>query len=116
MAFKNYVKLPGSECKPMAGAKKTAAADPNEIIQTTVVLRPRQSAGVEPVADLVASGRRITREEYQARYGADLADVQTVLAFASSFGLALTRVDLGSRTLTLTGKSSDFSNAFQVQL
>ncbi len=29
MAFENYVKLAGSERQPMAGAKKTAAADPN---------------------------------------------------------------------------------------
>ncbi len=116
MAFENYVKIPGSERKPMAGAKKMAAADPNEIIQTTIVLRPRQSAGQEPLADLVAHGKRITREEYEARYGADPADVQTVLAFASSFGLALTRVNLGARTLTLTGKAADFSKAFKVEL
>jgi kumamolisin len=42
--------------------------------------------------------------------------VQAVLAFTSSFGLALTRVDLGARTLTLTGKAGDFSKAFQVEL
>src|SRR5580704_3655668 len=117
MAFKSFVKLPGSEREPMRGAKKTTAADPNEVMQTTIVLRPRQpSAGVESLANLVARGGRITRAEYEARYGADPADVQTVLAFASQFGLALTRVDLGARTLTLTGKSSDFSNAFKVQL
>ena len=117
MAFQNYVKIPGSEREPMSGAKKTAAADPNEVIQTTIVLRPRQSGpGVELVSDLVARGGRITREEYEARYGADPADVQAVLAFASTFGLALTRVDLGARTLTLTGKSGDFGKAFQVEL
>ena len=118
MAFKSFVKLPGSEARAHAReAKKTAAADPNEVMQTTIVLRPRpSSAGVESLASLVARGGRITRAEYEARYGADPADVQTVLAFASQFGLALTRVDLGARTLTLTGKSSDFSNAFKVQL
>jgi kumamolisin len=116
MAFENYVKIPGSERKPMTGATKTAAADPNEIIQVTLVLRSRKSAGVEPLADLVASGKRITREEYEARYGADPADVQTVLAFASAFGLALTHVNLGARTLTFTGRSADFGNAFQVEL
>ncbi len=115
MAFENYVKLPGSERQPMAGAKKTAAADPNAVMQATIVLRPRQS-NAEPLADVVARGGRLTREEYQARYGADPADVQTVLAFTSSFGLALARVDLGARTLTLTGKTGDFSKAFQVEL
>ncbi len=115
MAFENYVKLPGSERQPMSGAKKTAAADPNAVMQATIVLRPRQS-NAEPLANVVARGERLTREEYQARYGADPADVQAVLAFTSSFGLALTRVDLGARTLTLTGKTGDFSKAFQVEL
>ena len=116
MAFKNYVKIPGSEREPMRGATRTAAADPNAIMQATLVLRPRPSAGAEPLADLVARGGRITREEYQARYGADPEDVQSVLAFASSFGLALTRVDLAARTLTLTGKTAAFTQAFQVEL
>ncbi len=115
MAFENYVKLPGSERQPMAGATKTAAADPNAIMQATVVLRPRPS-DAQALADVVACGERLTREEYQARYGADPADVQAVLAFTSGFGLALTRVDLGARTLTLTGKTGDFSKAFQVEL
>jgi kumamolisin len=84
-------------------------------MQATVVLRPRQS-NAEPLAKVVARGERLTREEYQARYGADPADVQAVLAFTSGFGLALTRVDLGARTLTLTGKTGDFSKAFQVEL
>lgn len=116
MAFKNYVRIPGSEREPMRGATKTAAADPNAVMQATLVLRPRASSGAEPLADLVARRERITRAEYQARYGADPADVQAVLAFASSFGLALTRVDLGARTLTLTGKTGAFTQAFQVEL
>lgn len=115
MAFDNYVKLPGSERKPMAGAKKMAAADPNAVMQATIVLRPRQS-DAEPLADVVARGERLTRAEYQARYGADPDDVQTVLAFTSSFGLSLMRVDLAARTVTLTGKTGDFSRAFQVEL
>jgi kumamolisin len=115
MAFENYIKLPGSERQPMSGAQKTAAADPNTVIQATIVVRPRQS-NAEPLAEAVARGERLTREEYQARYGADPADVQAVLAFTSGFGLALTKVDLAARTVTLTGKTGDFSKAFQVEL
>jgi kumamolisin len=115
MAFDHYVKLPGSERQPMSGAKKMAAADPNAIMQATVMLRPRAS-NAEPIADVLARGERLTRAEYQARYGADPADVQAVLAFTSSFGLSLMRVDLGARTVTLTGKTGDFSRAFQIEL
>ncbi len=108
MTFDKFVKLPGSDRKPMAGAKKAAAADPNAVMQATLVLRPRQSAESEPLENIVERGDRLTREEYQARYGADPADVQSLLAFASTYGLALVRVDLGARTVTLTGKTSDF--------
>ncbi len=115
MTFDKFVKLPGSDRKPMAGAKKAAAADPNAVMQATVVLRPRQGES-ESLKDIVSRGERLTREEYQARFGADPADVQTLLAFASSYGLALARVDLGARTVTLTGKTGDFSKAFQTEL
>ena len=115
MTFDKFVKLPGSDRKPMAGAKKAAAADPNAVMQATLVLRPRQDES-EPLENIVERGDRLTREEYQARYGADPADVQTLLAFASTYGLALVRVDLGARTVTLTGKTGDFSKAFQTEL
>ena len=109
MAFENYVKLAGSERQPMAGAKKTAAADPNALMQATIVLRPRSSsAEAEPLAELVARGERLTRAEYQARYGADPADVQAVLAFTSGFGLALMRVDLGRAHRDSDGKDRRF--------
>ncbi len=115
MMFDKYVKLPGSDRRPMSGAKKGAAADPNAVMQATVVLRPRQG-NAEPLDQVVERGEHLTREEYQARYGADPADVQTLLAFASTYGLALARVDLGARSVTLTGKTGDFSKAFQTEL
>jgi kumamolisin len=117
MAFNKYVKVPGSEREPMRGAQRMAAADPDEVINVTLNLRPRlSSANAEALGDLVARGERVTRAEYQARYGADPMDVQSVLAFASSFGLAMTKVDLGARMLILTGKTSAFAQAFQVEL
>ena len=44
MAFDKYVKLPGSERKPMRGAKKSGVLNPRESMQVTVVLRERASA------------------------------------------------------------------------
>src|ERR1039458_5989911 len=83
MAFDKYVKLPGSERKPMRSAKKSGVANPKESMHVTIVLRQRPSAGKQPsLADLVASGERVSREEYAARYGADLKDVNAVKTFA----------------------------------
>jgi kumamolisin len=117
MAFKKYVEVAGSDRKPLQGATRTGHSDPNEVMQVTVVLRQRASGAKQtPLADLVARGQRVSREEYEARYGADPDDVRKVLAFAAQFGLALANVNLPARTATLSGTCAAFSQAFQVQL
>ena len=117
MAFKKYVEVAGSERKPLQGAVRTGHSDPNEVMRVTLVLRQRTTGGKQtPLADLVARGQRISREEYEARYGADPADVHKVLAFAAQFGLALADANLPARTVSLSGTCAAFSQAFQVQL
>ena len=117
MPFTKYVKLPGSERQPLPGSTKTGAVDPNAILRVTLTLRPRKTSGKQPTLDaLVASGQRVTREEYAARYGADPADVQTVGAFATAHNLSIAQVDLAARSVVLTGRTADFANAFQVEL
>ncbi|MBV8459026.1 MAG: S8/S53 family peptidase [Acetobacteraceae bacterium] len=117
MASKKYVKVAGSERKPMQGATKTGAADPNQAMQVTLVLRPRStSQSAAALADVIARGQRISRQEYAAQYGADPADVQKVAAFASEFGLTMANVNLPARTVQLSGKCAAFSKAFQVEL
>ncbi len=117
MAFKKYVEVAGSERKPLQGATRTGHSDPNEVMQVTLVLRQRTSGGKPiPLADLVARGQRVSREEYEARYGADPTDVHKVLAFAAQFGLALANANLPAKTVSLSGTCAAFSQAFQVQL
>ena len=117
MAFEKYTKLPGSERKPMAGGTQAGSLDPNEVMQVTLALRPRAPGPKQVSLDkLVASGGRLSRDEYAARYGADPADVRQVEAFASAHGLAVAQVDLAARTVILTGRCADFAQAFQVQL
>jgi kumamolisin len=117
MAFDKYVKLPGSDRKPMPGATKSGVLGPKEAMQVTVVLRERASTGKQPsAAALVASGGRVSRNEYTARYGADPKDVKAVQAFARTYGLKVGEVNVASRTVILTGTSGAFAKAFQVQL
>jgi kumamolisin len=117
MAFDNYVKLPGSERQPMPGATKTAPPDPNEPMHVTIVLRPRPASGKHPSLDeLVASGGRVSREEYAERYGADPKDVKEVEKFAQAHGLKVGQANLPARTVQLTGPCSAFAKAFQVDL
>src|SRR5271169_4404974 len=117
MAFDKYVKLAGSVRKPVLGATESGPVDPNEVIRVTLTLRPRAAGRKQPSLDkLVASGQRITREQLAASYGADPADVQQVGAFAAAHGLSVAQVNLAARTVTLTGRTADFSKAFQVEL
>lgn len=113
---KKYAKVSGSERQPMPGASKTGATDPNELMHATVVLRTRSGGKKQPdLSKVIAKGERLTREEYQARYGADPADVAQVAAFASQHGLTVAQVNIAARTMLLTGRTADFSQAFQVQ-
>ncbi len=115
MAFDKYVKLPGSERQPMPGATQTGPCDPNQLMQVTVVVRPRAAAKNQAsLADVVASGKRLSRDELEARYGADPADVQKLQAFAAANALAVSQVNLAARTVMLTGTCDAFAKAFQV--
>src|ERR1035438_5892955 len=117
MAFDKYVKLPGSERQPMPGAAKTGVLDPNEPMHVTVVLRERPAPANQPsLAELVATGGRLSRDEYAAQYGADPKDVQEVEKFANVHELKVGQVNLPARTVALTGSCSAFAKAFQVDL
>ena len=117
MATRKYTKIPGSERQPMPGASKSGALDPNELMHVTLVLRSRAGGKKQPSLEkLIAKGERLSREEYQARYGADPADIAQVSAFASGHGLAVSQVNAAARTMALTGRAADFAKAFQVSL
>ncbi len=117
MAYSKYVKLPGSDRQPMAGATQSGSIDPNAIMRVTLTLRPRALDKKSPSLDkVVASGQRITRDDLASRYGADPADVQKVGAFATAHNLSVAQVNLGARTVVLTGRTADFANAFKVKL
>ena len=116
MFSRKYKKIPGSERQPMPGAGQAGPVDPNELMHATIVLRMRSGGKKQPDLDkLIAKGERLTREEYQARYGADSADVAQVAEFASQHGLTVAHVNPAARTMLLTGRTADFSQAFQVQ-
>ncbi|MGA2983827.1 MAG: S53 family peptidase [Terriglobia bacterium] len=117
MPSEQYRAIRGSEREPLSGATKTGSCDQNEAIQVTVVLRHRPSTEkLASPAELVARGERLTRREYEARYGADPADVKKVEEFARAHSLSVAGVNVGARTVTLAGAAGDFCRAFQVDL
>jgi len=117
MPSDQYVAVPGSEREPMPGATISGTCDPNEKVQVTVVVRPQPlGKKVKPLAELIASGARLTRTQYARRYGADSKDVEKVREFARRYGLEVTSVNLGARSVKLTGTAAACSQAFQVEL
>jgi len=117
MAYDRYVPIPGSERKPMPGSSVAGPCDPNERVRVTVVLRSRASAEQrEPLEQVIARGERLTQEELTARYGANPNDVKQVESFARAQGLTVSDVNLGARTLILSGTAHAFHDAFRVEL
>ena len=116
MAYKKYVALRGSEREPMHGATKAGSLDPNAVMHVTLGLRSKAGSKQPSLDKLLSIGESLPRDEYEARYGANPADVQEVEAFASAHGLAVAQVNLAARTVILTGRCADFARTFQVQL
>src|SRR5581483_10138419 len=80
-------------------------------------LRHRPSSrSHESLAELAARGQRLTLDELTTRYGADPEDVRKVEEFARAHGLKASNVNLGARTLTLSGTVHAFCQAFRVDL
>jgi kumamolisin len=115
------VDLPGSDRRPVSGAKVVGKVDPNQRIEITVQLRRRKGANLEKtVQDLAAqkpSDRQyLTRTELANIAGADPNDIPKIDAFAHEQGLSVTEVSIPRRTVKLSGTIANMSAAFGVKL
>ena len=106
---------------PLAGSERTAferapAETPSqakdEQATVSVVLRPK--AALDP--GTLASGDRISREEFAAKYAANPEALALVRAFAAEFGLTLDESAPGPSTVYLKGPLSALQEAFGVTL
>jgi kumamolisin len=117
MPAKRYLAIRGSRRDPMPGATRTGPSDPKDRLQVTVLLRQRRSGQrIRTLAQLISHADRLTRAEFEAQYGADPRDVDKVKAFAGAHKLRVGKVNLGARTVILSGMAGDFCRAFQVTL
>jgi kumamolisin len=111
--------LEGSERHPVPGARITAAADPSERFEVSVLVRRQARDELSSrIADLSAGkpAARITREEFEQRHGAAAADLAAVRAFAAAHQLSVVQEHAGRRTLILSGTTAQFCAAFHVKL
>lgn len=94
---KNRVVLPGSERSARRGSRVVGAPDPNELIEVSVLVRPRKPlASLASAKELGASAPRqrqyLSREEFAATYGADPNDLNKIQAFAHDHNLTVVEV------------------------
>jgi kumamolisin len=97
----------------MPDARKVAPANPNQQMQVTVMVRPKQKL---PDPTQQQEQRQMSREEYLASYGADPNDLAKLEEFASKNQLRVVEKDQAQRTVKLSGSAANFSKAFQVEL
>src|SRR5260370_11533559 len=122
-----------SERVVCSGANAIGAANTDESLQVTVLLRSRAQAedaktrttkstasektAVESLLKQRSAERQhLTREQFLAQRGALEEDVQKVEEFAHEYGLSVSGADLAKGSVTLTGTVANFSKAFNVQL
>ena len=117
----DYLRLHGSEPKPLWGARLSPTREESQPIQVAVVLRyPETSPGLPSLSELgrPGSGRPATlsAERFGALHGAAIADVDALLSFARDHGLAAPEICRSKRTVVLEGSRAALNRAFRVEL
>jgi kumamolisin len=119
MASPKRVALQASTRTPLRGAREIGPANADERIEVT--LRLHSKAGKKPALSqdyrqLPAKRQILSREQLEAQHGADAAGMAKVQAFAQEHGLAVVEIDLGRRTVILSGTVAAMNQAFGVEL
>src|SRR6266566_5138071 len=116
----NYVAVPGSDRAILPGARVKGPTDPNERIVVTVRVRNNPSSSL-PSADAIGARlpnerQYLSREAFDAAYGASPDDLAKIVAFANEHNLNIEDVSASRRSVVLSGTAQALSVAFRVKL
>ena len=116
MASAQRVEIPGSQ-REHSQHPRVGEADSGKQIEVTVYLRPSASLNWvdEEAARASAERRTISREKLASDYGVSDEDIAAVRSFAKEYGLEVTAVDKGRRTVSLRGTLKAVAEAFGAQ-
>jgi len=106
--------LPASNKKALRGATLVGAVDPNEPVEVTIRLRRRPSTAAAEKAR--ASGKPLTRAQFEQLFGADPADISRLEDFAHRHGLTVLEASAAERKMRLAGPASAMNEAFGTNL
>jgi kumamolisin len=119
---KDHVAIPESELPVVPQSSVIGRVNPNEVAEVTLFVRSSPSATPigavldELAGTRIADRKYLTRDALAANHGADPADLTAIARFAGRNNLSVAAISPGQRTIRLSGKLSDLSNAFKVQL
>src|SRR5271168_2139444 len=119
--MKKRITLPGSNRRPLTGAKIVGAVDSDQRIEITVQLRRRPGSDLDSTVNTIASQgladrKYLSRDELASQAGADPADIAKIDSFAHDHALTVVEASVPRRTVKLSGRIADFSAAFGVKL
>jgi kumamolisin len=118
---KGYKRMEGSERRPSPKAEYLGAADAKETLTITMILRRRPDGPAPPdfndIATTPASKRRrLTADEFAAKYGAAPDEIARVVGFAQSHGLTVVETHAARRSVVVSGTVAQMNKAFAVTL
>ncbi|MGD0214768.1 MAG: S53 family peptidase [Terriglobales bacterium] len=117
---RKFAVIPGSERKPVRGARLTHNSHPDQTIEVSIRIRSKAEAKREELKSALAKSafEHLSRAEYEKVYGADPADVEQIKRFAQEFGLKVQEngTELARRTVMVSGTVSNLQKAFNVEL
>ncbi len=120
-----------TEMVPIAGSKRVAVpqakliskSDPGKRIKISIYARQNpQSPGADPSAlemlnkTLPGERRYLSKEDFDATYGADAADIEKISAWAQSQKLKVLDRSVSKRRVLVEGTIGNVSKAFGLQL
>src|SRR5882762_9192900 len=113
-ARRNRVAVPGSEKKPISGARSIGKVDPDEWMEVTIRVRRRS---LSPRDRTRTDGRKpLTREQFRNLMGADPQDILAVERFAHDHGLNVVQSSVTQRSVRVAGTAAAMAAAFAVNL
>jgi kumamolisin len=113
--------LANSVRHPAPGAVATAAIEAGQKIALTLHLRRKPDSAPPPAPGVYSSEpaksrSHMSREDFEARYGASEDDVAAVKKFAKAHGLGVDAASAGRRTVEVSGTAAQINAAFGVEL
>jgi kumamolisin len=119
MPTRKTVPLPGSERRPVRGARVKGPISGDEPIEVRITLKAPDSLQkrAEQLAGQSLQDRKyVSREEFENTYGAEEADIKQIEQFAREHNLSVSRIERGRQVVYLNGTARDMSLAFQTYL